>query len=204
MLDIHHLPGSTLQESKITILRAHWITLIPVTLSTLIVLLLPFLGYIGFQQFNPELFAEEWRFTLYVLGASIFFLYGLLFCFQTFIDYWLDVFIVTDKRVLDIEQSGLFSRTVSELRMYRIQDVTAEVKGFIHTIFDYGNIHIQTAGEKQRFEFIDVAHPNQMAKMIIDMSEADRKEHLEEAVEDFGMPDTTIPPHEHVAKKMEP
>jgi hypothetical protein len=42
------------------------------------------------------------------LGVSIFFLYGLLFLFQLFLDYWLDVFILTDKRILDIEQKGLF------------------------------------------------------------------------------------------------
>ena len=189
MLDLHHLPGSTLEEHRIHTMRAHWITLVPIFLAGLLVFVLPPLAYEGFLLYRPDIFDDPTHFTLFVLGASIFFLFGLLFVFQTFIDYWLDVFIVTDKRILDIEQKGLFHRTVSELRLYRVQDVTAEVKGFLHTIFDYGDIYIQTAGERERFEFIDVAHPNQMAKTVLELAEEDRKEHLEETVEEFGMPD---------------
>lgn len=198
MFDLHHLPGSSLHEDKAVVLRGHWLTLIPLALSTIIVFAIPPLSYIGIQTFNPELFVEPWRFTLYVMGVSIFFLFSFLFCFQTFIDYWLDVFVVTDKRVLDIEQSGLFNRTVSELRMYRIQDVTAEIKGFWRTIFDYGTIFIQTAAEKKRFEFSNIPHPNRIAKMILEMSEVDRRKHLDEAVEDFGMPD---PPAQKTSEK---
>jgi uncharacterized membrane protein YdbT with pleckstrin-like domain len=192
MLDLHHLPGSSLKESKIYTLRAHIITLLPLLLSCALVFVIPFLGYFSLQMYSPDIFIEPWHFTLFVLGASIFFLFGLLFIFQSFMDYWLDVFIVTDKRILDIQQKGLFNRTVSELRMYRIQDVTAEIKGFWRTIFNYGSIYIQTAGEKERFDFADIPRPNDVAKIILELSEEDRKEHLEEAVEDFGMPDNKI------------
>lgn len=202
MLDLHHLPGSNLQESKIYTLRAHYVTILPLILSMILVFAVPVLGYVALTLFMPNIFAEPWHLGAYVMAASVFFLFGLLFCFQSFIDYWLDVFIVTDKRILDINQTGLFARTVSELRLYRIQDVTAEIKGFVRTIFGYGNIYIQTAGEKERFEFNNIARPNDVAKMILDMSEADRKEHLDEAVEEFGMPDNTA--HPATAARIEP
>jgi len=189
MLDLHHLPGSNLQESKIYTLRAHKITLLPVFISAILIFILPFLGYVSLRLFSPDIFDESWRFTLFVMTASIFFLFGLLFIFQSFVDYWLDVLIVTDKRISDIEQKGLFNRTVSELRMYRVQDVTAEIKGVWRTLFNYGKIYIQTAGEKERFDFSDIPRPNDVAKIILELSEEDRKEHLEEAVEDFGMAD---------------
>ena len=204
MLYLHHLPGADVHESRAIVYRRHVITLIPFFFLMLFVFALPPGGYLAFTAFAPQLVETQAYFAIYVFGASIFFLFGLLFLFQYFLDYWLDVFILTDKRILDINQKGLFNRTVSELRLYRTQDVTTEVKGFIHTIFDYGDVFIQTAGEKQRFVFEDVPHPNLVAKLILELAEENRKEQLEQAVEDFGMPDADSDIKEHLAKKMEP
>jgi hypothetical protein len=193
MLDIHHLPGSDLHEQKFLLFRRHPITLVTLILTTAIVLVLPAAGYFGLLFFKPGFLEEPGYLALYVLGASSFFLFGALFTFQIFLEYWLDVFIVTDRRILDIDQHGLFGRTVSELRLYRAQDVTAEVKGVLHSLLDYGNVYVQTAGEIERFRFEDVPHPNHVAKLILELAEEDRKDHLEAAVEEFGMPDKGNP-----------
>ena len=187
MIDIHHLPGSDLQETQFNIYRVHPITLVPFFLSMIIVCVLPFAGYAALNYLHPEILADESSLAFFMIGASLFFLFGLLFLYQVFVDYWLDVFIVTDKRILDIEQTGLFSRTVSELRLHRIQDVTTEVTGFLHTFLDYGNISIQTAGEVEHFTFENLEHPNRLAKIILDLADADRRGQLDAAVEEFGI-----------------
>ena len=68
-----------------------------------------------------------------------------LYGFLLWIDYWLDVWIVTDERVINIEQKGLFSRSVSELHFYNVQDVTTSVRGVIPTLLNYGDVEVQTA-----------------------------------------------------------
>lgn len=188
MLDLKHLPGADPHESLVALLRRHWIDTLSLVTAFIVILLLPFIAFFGVRFAQPDFFEDQARATFFVLGLSLFFLYAWLFLFQSFIDYYLDVWIVTNRRILNIEQHGLFSRTVSELRLHRVQDVTAEVKGFIRSMFDYGNVYIQTAGEKERFVFEDVPRPNHVSKMIIDLAEADRKNHLEEAVEEFGVP----------------
>lgn len=192
MFDLQHLPGATEGERMVSLLRRHWITMSSLLFSLVIVLLLPLGVAAGLRLLQPTFFDDPVRVTLLMLGGSIFFLYALLFLYQSYIDYYLDTWVVTNRRVLDIEQHGLFSRTVSELRLYRIQDVTAEVKGFLHTMLDYGDVYIQTAGEVERFSFEDIYHPNQVAKIILDLSEKDRQDHLDEAVEEFGMPDRKV------------
>lgn len=189
MLNLHHLPGAELQESRAIVYRRHPVTLVPFFFLILFVFILPPGAYLALSAFWPEALASQPYLVLFVLAASIFFLFGLMFLFQYFLDYWLDVFIVTDKRILDINQKGLFNRTVSELRLYRTQDVTTEVKGVVHSIFDYGDVFIQTAGEKERFIFEDVPHPNNIAKLILELAEENRKDQLELAVENFGLPD---------------
>jgi uncharacterized membrane protein YdbT with pleckstrin-like domain len=185
MLDIKHLPGSIPSEQTKLILRRHWITLISLSFSFIIVLILPVATIMAIQYGAPTFFDDPVKTTLLILGLSIFFLYAWLFLFQHYIDYHLDIWIVTDRRILNIEQHGLFSRTVSELRLHRVQDVTAEVRGFFHTMLDFGNVHIQTAGEKQRFVFEEIPHPNQVAKIILEMAEKDRKDDLTDAVEEI-------------------
>lgn len=189
MIYLDHLPGAMNGEQTVALLRRHWFTLASLAVAFILVLLLPVGAWLGLRFANPDFFSEPVRSTLFVLGVSIFFLFSWLFLFQNYLDYYLDMWIVTNRRVLDIEQHGLFARTVAELRLDRVQDVTAEVNGFFKTLFDYGVVYVQTAGEKERFTFEDVPHPNQIAKIILDLSEKERREHLETAVEEFNIPE---------------
>lgn len=192
MFNLAHLPGSTPDEKPVALLRRHWFSLLSLALSFIFVLALPPAIYIGLLFLAPDFFSDPVRVSLLVLGGSIFFLFAWLFVYQTYIDYYLDVWIITNRRILSMEQHGLFSRTVSELRLYRVQDVTAEVRGFWRTMFDFGEVYIQTAGEKERFVFEEVAHPNAIAKTILDLAETQRRKHLDEAVEEFGMPEKQV------------
>ena len=191
MLDLQHLPNSVEGEELVYSLRRHPITLLPLLVGYALLIAGPFAVYGYLSAFRPEILDSQKTTALIVLGGSLFFLYAWLFLFQNYLDYHLDFWIVTTRRILNIEQTGLFSRKVSELRLYRIQDVTASVSGIIHTVFDYGDVEIQTAGEKEHFRFEDVPHPNQIAKAVLELSEADRREHLNEAVEEFGMADVS-------------
>ncbi len=186
MIDLSNLPGARPDEQTVFFLRRHWFVMIPVFLGFLVVLALPYAVYAIVNAQSPLFFAVEGRFTLYVLGASMFFLYAWLFLFQNFIDWYLDIWIVTNYRIINIEQHGLFGRTMSELMLYNVQDVTSEIKGFIHTMFDYGVIHIQTAGETKRFEFEDIEHPNHVAKRVLELAHVRKIQHQRKGNEPVG------------------
>ncbi len=187
MIDLRHLPNPVPDEKLIFLLRRHPITVLPLAIVTLVLLASPFGINWYVQTYRPDILETPSIMAPAVLLGSTFFLFAWLFLFQYFMDYYLDTWIVTTRRIINIEQSGLFHRTMSELRLYRIQDVTAAVNGFWATIFNYGEVEIQTAGEKQRFLFEQVSDPNNISKVIIELSEADRREHLDEAVEEFGL-----------------
>jgi uncharacterized membrane protein YdbT with pleckstrin-like domain len=175
MLNIKKLPGATPDEKVVLVLRRHWLVLLSLIVTVGILLILPIGAVVFLHYFRPDFFQEPLRLLLFVMGASVFFLYSWLFLYQNFIDYHLDTWIVTNRRVINIEQHGIFARTVSELNLQRVQDVTAEIRGFFHTMLDYGYVFIQTAGEQQRFEFEEVPHPNEVAKIISGLVQ-DRRE----------------------------
>jgi uncharacterized membrane protein YdbT with pleckstrin-like domain len=170
MINLSRILNQAENERTIFFLRRHWFTISPVLMGFIVALLLPIGAYALISYRAPEFLADPARFTLFVLGASMFFLYAWLFLFMNFLDWFLDIWIVTDHRIVNIEQSGLFGRTMSELMLYNVQDVTSEVKGFLHTVFNYGIIEIQTAGEKDRFIFENVPHPDHLAKRILELA----------------------------------
>lgn len=107
------------------------------------------------------------NFTLLVLflwSLELLLLWIVFMVFWT--DYYLDVWLVTNHRVIDIEQKGLFSRSVSSFRFDQIQDVTAEVPGVLATLIDFGTVKIRTASN-ETFDFRGVARPNFVKETII-------------------------------------
>ncbi len=93
---------------------------------------------------------------------------GLIFTVLATRIYRSNQLIVSDKNVTQVLQIGLFNRKVSELSMGNVEDVTAQQSGIFPTLFHYGILRIETAGEQNNFTFIYCPNPNAYAKAILD------------------------------------
>ena len=49
----------------------------------------------------------------------------------------LDLFIITDSRIISIDQISALSRSVSECSLDRVQEVNAHTAGILQTIFGF-------------------------------------------------------------------
>ncbi len=168
-------------EKVIHRIRRHPLTFIPIVLLFLLLLLVPVILYMVIASIFPELLAGPRSYPLLVLLSSVYFLSMYLFFYVRFIDYYLDLWIITNDRIVDIEQHNLFSRSVTELDLFRIQDVTADMHGFFATIFNYGDVLVKTASSNTHIVFYNVAAPNHIREQLIQLSEADRKYHVGES-----------------------
>lgn len=158
-------------------LRRHVVNFVPYVFFIFILLGMGAGVFYFLNTLFPSLFLKNnWQAAILLL-SSVYLLAIWLFFYTAFIDYYLDVWIVTNDRIIDIRQSGLFGRTIAELDLFRVQDVTSECKGFFATIFNYGNVYIQTAGAKQRFTFVNVPDPHHIREAIVRMADEDRKYH---------------------------
>jgi uncharacterized membrane protein YdbT with pleckstrin-like domain len=122
----------------------------------------------------PNLLAGPMTRPAIILLASAYYLVVWLFFIGYFVDYYLDAWVLTTERIINVEQNGLFSRTISELDLSRTQDVTSEVKGILPSVFGFGYVYVQTAGERERFVFEQVPHPHEVRKRILELVEADQ------------------------------
>lgn len=141
--------------------------------------------YFIFLALAPIVFANTFLpFLLsYSLVGLYFFIvsvwYTLLwFCiFYSLTMYTLDVWIVTGRRVIDSTQHGFFNRTISELHLERIQDISVETKGVIQTFLRFGDLHIQTAGTEERFIFLQVPDPAKVKDEIMRLISLPKSSH---------------------------
>ncbi len=79
--------------------------------------------------------------------------------------------VVTNENLVQILQHSLFDRKVSQLNLAKVQDVTVDQDGFLPTLFSYGTINIETAGEASNYRFPYASNPTIIAKHIIEAHE---------------------------------
>lgn len=165
-------------EKILFVLKRHFITFLPILLLFLFLLLLPVAVYYLLLNVSPNILTGESLYPALVLLGSIYYLGVCLFLYSSFIDFYLDIWIITDDRIVDIEQHGLFSRSTSEIELHRIQDVTDSVKGLFQTIFKYGDVVVKTASDTNDIIFRSVPFPGKIRGELIKLSRQDRRTHL--------------------------
>jgi hypothetical protein len=164
---LHLEPG----EHVIFQVRKHWIVFAVRGLALLFAGLLPLIIFRGFKVFLPD-FAVNIDVhgngsALFLFFFSIWLLILWLSFFVDWTKYYLDVWYVTEKRIIAIEQKKIFDREISNLRFEKIQDVTIEVQGFLPTLLKFGTIKVQTAGEDStEFFMTTVRHPEDIRRVI--------------------------------------
>jgi hypothetical protein len=163
-------PGQQENEKICLVLREHWISL--------------FLKLLVWFCFAAVYLIIDYLDVAYLANALdssflplvdvikiIFLMFLALGLFIILTLYYLNMYVVTDERIVNIRQLGLLRHTISELHLEQIQDVTAEIHGLPENIFDYGDVFIQTAGETERFVFHNIPGPTKVTKLILDLYE---------------------------------
>jgi uncharacterized membrane protein YdbT with pleckstrin-like domain len=140
-------------ENIVKVVRKHWFVVLGFSVSLFLLALLPVIFYefliAILKDFLPaessiifENFARENALFVYMIWLLCLW----IVFFIEWTDYYLDAWIITDKRIIDVEQRGFFHRHVTSFRYEQIQDISVDTRGIIPTMFKYGILHIHTAG----------------------------------------------------------
>ncbi|MBU6447281.1 PH domain-containing protein [Patescibacteria group bacterium] len=160
-------------EKVIMVVRPHWIVLVGRVLLCLLFIAILF----AFDKYVPAYFPRITQDPVvnYVnVFKTMYLMMFILGLFLVFSLYNLNYTIITNKRLIDIYQTGLFKRKVAELTFHTVEDVSSTVKGIFGTAFNYGNIVVQTAGERDQFFMNNVPNPQAIEKAIYDQVELNR------------------------------
>lgn len=157
-----------LEGEKIALIkRRHWLVIAMEAVALFSVAALPCLGILMLYGFSEDAadFLQSYQAVVIFTGVAWLEALWMIF-FIHWTNYYLDVLVVTNKRILDIEQIGLFSRDMAEIRLEHIQDIKVEVLGLIDSFLKMGNLHIQTAGQHKEIFLKNIPDVQEVKNMI--------------------------------------
>lgn len=149
-------------EKVILLVRRHFITNLGWILLTIFMLFAPLvLNYLPLLSFMPARFQTVAILVWYLLTLAI--------AIQGFLSWFFSVNIITNKRVIDVDFDNLIYRKVTDAEISHIEDATVQMGSVIRTLFDFGDIIIQTAAEIPEVTFDAVPHPDKIDKILSDL-----------------------------------
>jgi hypothetical protein len=150
--------------------RKHWFLFVAELLPYAILLIIPFVipkllliapplaKYAVFFEYTTPLARATLGIWLLVIWTS---------AWGNFTRHYLNAWILTNQRIVDIKQHGYFKREVSSLFLTRIQDVTTDVEGVLPSLLGIGDITVQSAGAVDEFHMYSIPRPEQMRDIIL-------------------------------------
>lgn len=159
-------------EKVVLLLRRHPITNIGwIALATLLVFAPAVLVNFPLLSFLPSNFQFVAGLMWYLLVVA--------YILESALAWFFNVYIVTDERVVDVDFTNLIHREITEAKVDNIQDTHHAVGGVLRTIFNYGDVFIQTAGTSQNIEFEAVPNPAAVSKVIQELRLEEEQEKIE-------------------------
>lgn len=153
--------GQREDEKIILIIKKYWFILfwpfVKGIFFVLFALVLIYIKSIGFYIFNSGPIA-----FLYLAWI----VFWVSFIAYEYLNWHRDKFIITDHRIINIDQKSLFKRKVSELELDKIQDVSHEIKGMFATALNFGDVILQSAGSDS-IVLVDIAKPAEMQDIVV-------------------------------------
>lgn len=121
-----------------------------ILLSTIPVAIKPTLGF-------------GWFFGSIGIGLVI----ALIFFAPSWISWYYSIFILTDQRLIQITQKGLFNKAVVDMQLSQIQMVNYQIAGLQETMLGFGTLVMQTyMGD---LVIHDIHHPAKTQKKILEV-----------------------------------
>jgi len=160
------------KEKIVLLLRRHPITNFPWLLLTGLLIVFPlFIRPFISLDFIPGSYQLILFLCWYLLTFA--------FAFEKFLTWFFSVNIITDERIIDVNFPTLLYRDITETKIDKVQDVNSKTGGYIRSLFNFGDVLIQTAGTIPEICFEAVPDPERVLRVINQLFYEEEQEKLE-------------------------
>lgn len=145
-------------ETVHLVARAHPITQIGWITSILFFVFLPIVA----APFVPSTWPQDGVFLFVLLWYATIFSVSL----TSYYIWYFNIGIVTSNQIIDVDTGSVLYSDSSSTFIKDIEEIQQSTQGVLSALFDYGDILIQTAGEKPNIEFASVPRPSYIVRTI--------------------------------------
>lgn len=160
------------------IVRHHWAGFLSTAVLVVGMGLFPaFIVFAVNLAFGPSI--DDYM-SIIAIALTGYYLFLLTFMFGSWINFYYDIIFITNERIINVQQEGLLDRKTSELNLKQVQNVSADLDGFLQSFFNYGMLVVETAGGgtsddplkpglQGYFTIPDLPDPNRLARVISEL-----------------------------------
>lgn len=154
-------------EKILLLLRAHPITNLPWIISAILVFAVPFvaLRVASLVGFNFSSLSQNLLLILLIINYLLVF----IIVFEGFLGWYFNATIITNEKVIDFDFENLLYKGVDLAPLPKIEETDSVTAGIAGTIFNFGNVKVQTAGANVAIEMKNIPRPAVVADMILDL-----------------------------------
>jgi len=146
------------EEEIVFVAHRHFFILVP---NALRIFVFHVLVPVGFWFLFPQLL---W---IYLAWAFVG-VFRLLLVIQ---DWYYDCWLITNMGVIGVEWTGYFERTSSRVEYQSIEGMGYTIKGFVPTIFNYGNVKLAKLGGSTSVTLKDAYNPKRIERRLVHFQE---------------------------------
>jgi len=152
------------EEKILLFLRRRILTNFPWIARAGIMAAVPFIIVIVSAIFNLPLDFLPSRYISFIL--LFYYAIIILYLYINFLTWFYTVDMVTPTRIIDVDFKGILVKHIAETKLQQVEDVSYMQVGVLRSIFNYGNVSVQTAGTIENFEFTAVPDPDRVVSII--------------------------------------
>lgn len=165
-------------EKMLRVVHKHWFVLFGRTVGIIITALLPAIAWITLEillqaEQNPLHIDLSQYLRYFTFFYSMWLLCSWMTLAYIFTDIYLDIWVITDRRIISIDQKGFFRRHIGSFRLEKLQDVNIAIDGIIATFLNYGTVEAQTASDSEdEFRSFYLPKPRELKAIILEAADS--------------------------------
>jgi hypothetical protein len=158
-------------EEVLKVVRKHWFIIVAELFGTVMMALFPFFLLVAFT-FIPDTWLPANFNSLLVTELITWSIAGwlvitLMTSYAIWTHYYLDLWVITDRRIIVVDQIAFFNRKVSSFRLERMQDIKVSINGILATFLNFGTLRAQTASSAEsNFKSTGLPDPRGLQSLI--------------------------------------
>lgn len=159
--------GQNKGEVIFLLVRRHWITNVNWIIRNIFYCFIPLIIFYIVDIFRFDISFFSWR--IYTLAAVAFYSLVISNLVRDFFDWYFDVYIVTNERIVEYQFKPFANYSVEEVFIESVESVKQKTPGVIASVFNYGNVTVSTEAKDKDIAILYISNPTKVRDIISDL-----------------------------------
>ena len=161
-------------ERVVLFCRRHWLYFYSKLAGIVFALIVPTAALLWIVQITAGLGGTVGKVALAI--AAVWVIYWGIRGYFTWYRYQNDVWVITNQRIIDSTKFNWIKQRMASADLVDVEDINVVREGLLPTMFNYGDLRVQTAGEVANFVLAGIPGPSKVLAVVDSSRDAARRQ----------------------------